>query len=42
MMLEIVERKNNAEDLNNRIQDAIIVKKTRGRIGDSKKSGKKQ
>ena len=44
---EIILRKTQAEDLNNRIQDAIVVKKTRQRVGAEvykkpKKNGGKQ
>ena len=44
---EIILRKTQAEDLNNRIQDAIVVKKTRQRVGTEvykkpKKNGGKQ
>jgi len=39
-MSEIKKRKNLAEDLNNRIQDAIVIKKTRQRAGEEKKKTK--
>lgn len=39
-MIEIKKRKQQAEDLNQRIQDAIIVKKTRLRANDTDKKPK--
>lgn len=39
-MTELKDRKNNAEDLNNRIADMMIIKKTRQRTSD-KKLGKR-
>jgi vacuolar-type H+-ATPase subunit I/STV1 len=40
-MNEVKMLKNKAENLNNRIQDAIVVKKTRQRAGETKRSAKK-
>ena len=39
-MSELKDRKNKAEDLNRRIADSMIIKKTRQRTND-KKNGKK-
>ena len=36
-MTEIKQKKVKAENLNNRISDAIIVRKTRQRVGENKK-----
>ena len=41
LMTEVKQRRTSAENINNRIQDAMIVRKTRQRVGESKKQTKK-